>query len=121
MAVVPPRDEWSLPAGFAYDPLQDAVVDATGAVLTNYGDYYAAGYLYIVPQKQSADSRLLAIAGLVPSGTMVVAVWGDDLTTVRRAYAVELDGEWYDVVDAGNRPAGIGGGLWSWVTLRRRA
>jgi len=122
MAVVPPRSAWSIPQGFAYDPLQDQIVDANGTLLKNYSDYWPTlDYLDVLPVTESAEVRVLVAAGIVPSGTMTVGILGADLPTVRAAYAVQLDDEWYDVVDTPNTPAGVGGGYWSRVQLRRRA
>lgn len=118
-AVVPPVDEWTLPAGFAYDPALDAVRNAFGATLTNWGDYYAAEYLYIVPNVESADMRLLAAAGIVPSGATEIFVLPQDAPLVRRAHALEIDGRWYDVDEVAG-PEG-GQGTWARVRLRRRS
>jgi hypothetical protein len=119
-AVVPPVSAWSLPPGFAYDPTADAVRDASGTVLANWGDYYAAEYLYIVPDVEGADLRLLVAAGVAPSGTTEVFVMPQDAATVRVAHALEIGGRWYDV-DEVAEPEGAAAAAWTRVRLRRRS
>lgn len=124
MAALSQPADW-LPAGFAWEPSWDAPMNSGGIVLTNASDYYA-GYLdtiYIIPAQQTADVRAMVAAGLIPTGTVDVYILAADLATVETAFAVRLDGDWYDVIDPGHAPAGLSGdaGLWSRVRLRRRA
>ncbi len=122
MAVVPPTAEWALPDGYAYDPATDTVRHADGTVLDDPSDYFAIDYIYIVPATPGADIRALTAAGVVPEGQMEVLVLGDDLATVQGAHAVELDGDWYDVVEIAHAPAGVGKGQgWARVRLQRRS
>jgi hypothetical protein len=122
MAVVPPIAQWTLPAGFSYDPETDQVMSAGGVVLDNWGDYYAAEYLYIVPIAPSADRMTLAAAGVVPAGSTDVYVLKADADTARNAHSVQIDGEWYDVVEVARAPLGAGSpGTWARVTLQRRS
>ncbi len=120
-AVAPPVTEWTLPTGFAYDPTVDAVRDAAGNTLLNWGDYYAAEYLYIVPDLEDADARRLAAAGLTPTGMLEIFVLPQDADLVRRAHAVEIGGYWYDVEEVSG-PAGVAADSgWARVRLRRRS
>lgn len=122
MAVVPPIASWSLPAGFSYDRETDQVMDGAGVALLNWGDYYAAEYLYIVPIAPSADRMTLAAAGVVPAGSTDVFVMKGDADTARAAHSVQVDGEWYNVVEVARAPLGAGSpGTWARVTLQRRS
>ena len=121
MAVIRPVSQWSLPPGYAYDESVDAVIYGdTGDVLPDPEDYWASDYIYIVPAREAADVRTLVAAGIVPEGITEVLILADDAETVRRAYAIEIDGQWYDVVSVDHAPAGTGG-AWARVTLRRRS
>lgn len=121
MAVIRPVSQWSLPAGYAYDESVDAVVYGdTGDVLPNPEEYWASDYIYIVPARAAADVRALVAAGIVPEGTTEVFILADDAEMVRQGHAVEIDGQWYDVVSVDHSPAGMGG-IWARVTLRRRS
>lgn len=123
MAVVPPIASWSLPAGFSYNRETDQVMNSAGIALFNWGDYYAAEYLYIVPITASADNAMLAAAGVIPSGTSEVYILPDDAATVRVAHSIEMDGDWYDVQEVGRAPIGgnTSAGAWARVTLKRRS
>ena len=124
MWVVRPPAAWSLPAGFAYDGGLDAITDtATGSLtLTNPEDYWAGDMVYIVPVGRTADLGVLVAAGVVPEGTVEVYILPADALTVRRAHAVEIAGDWYDVVEVAQGPAGQAtSGQWCRVRLRRRA
>ncbi len=121
MAAVRPPDRWTLPTGYRYEASVDAVIyDATGDVLPNPEAYWAVDYIYIVPTREAADMRALAAAGVVPEGLTEVLILAEDADTVRAAHAIEIDGQWYDVVGVEHAPPGTGG-AWARVQLRRRA
>ena len=115
-----PLADWSLPAGFAYDRSVDAITDAAGTVLPNPESYWAGDYVYIVPIGQTADLRAMVAAGVVPSGMVDVKVLSADLATVRAAHAVQINGDWYDVLEVAQAPVGVAG-VWGTVRLRRRS
>ncbi|GAB4565353.1 MAG: hypothetical protein Kow0047_15860 [Anaerolineae bacterium] len=122
MAVVPPVSEWTLPDGYAYDQATDTVRNAAGDVLLDPSGYYAAEYIDVVPATPGADVQALVAAGVVPEGQMEVMILGDDLAVVQNAHAVEIDGDWYDVVEVAHTPAGIGKEQgWARVRLQRRS
>ncbi|HEY65543.1 MAG TPA: hypothetical protein G4O02_13335 [Caldilineae bacterium] len=121
MAVIRPVNQWGLPPGYAYDESLDAVIYGdTGDVLPNPEDYWASDYIYIVPAREAADMRALVAAGIVPEGITEVFILADDAPTVRAAHAIEIDGQWYDVISVDHAPAGTGG-VWARVQLRRRS
>jgi hypothetical protein len=119
MWAVKPIANWTLPQGFAYNPLHDAVQNTSGIVLPNPEDYWAGDYINIVPLGVTADLRALMAGGLVEAGTVEVRVLVADLPVVRSAHAIQIDGEWYDVTEAASRP--VGAGVWGQVFLRRRS
>jgi len=122
MTVVRPLGDWNLPAGFAYNAELDVIQDAAGTVLPNPEDYWATDLVYIVPARQTGETRMLMVAGLVPAGTVDVFVLAADLPAVRAAHAVEIDGDWYDMVNVGMEPVGVGSGaVWGRVTVQRRS
>lgn len=122
MWAVRPVADWSLPAGFAYDSETDMIQNGAGLVLTNVEDYWAGGYIYIVPMGRSGDLDVLVAAGIVPEGTVDVYILRDDAPTVKVAHSIEIDGDWYDVLEVAHAPVGIGdSALWARVRLRRRS
>ncbi len=124
MTVVRPFSDWDLPVGFAYNDELDVIQNAAGIVLPNPEDYWVTDMVYIVPARQTGEARALMVAGLVPAGTVDVFVLATDLPAVRAAHAVEIDGDWYDVVNVGMEPVGVGGAttaVWGRVTVQRRS
>lgn len=123
MAAVPPIDDWALPAGFAYDESIDAIANSAHTVILNPEDYWGpVDYLYIVPLGRTADVDAMIAAGVIPTGMVDVYILSADVATVRAAHAVEIDGAWYTVIDAGHAPVGTGTiGNWAMVRLQRRS
>lgn len=122
VAAVRPIAQWSLPVGFAYDDDMDVASNAAGAVITNPEDYWAMDYIYIVPVQRSADMQMLIAAGEAPSGTAEFYILEDDAATVRAAFAIEFDGDWYDVQEVAHAPLGLGqSGRWARVRVSRRS
>lgn len=125
MAAVPPVTEWALPVGFAYDDNIDAIADATHNVILNPEDYWGPiDYIYIVPvpPPNTADMDAMLAAGIIPTGLVREYILAIDIPTVRDAHAVELNGEWYTVIEAAMAPSGYDPrGIWGVVTLQRRS
>lgn len=123
MAAVRPIAQWSLPAGFSYDTARDAIADSAGTVLLNWEAYWEpVDYIYIVPADTTADLRAMAAAGVVPSGLMDVYILAADAATVEASHAIQIQGDWYDVVEVSHGPAGTADlGSWAQVRLQRRS
>lgn len=124
IAVAPPLGAWSLPAGYAFADEVDGIQTTGGATITDMdalAAYFAMDTVYIVPVKETADLHVLIATGIVPSGSTEVYVLQDDVATVRAAHAVQVNGEWYNVADAGKGPVGHPAGIWAKVRLERRA
>lgn len=123
MAAVRPISQWRLPEGFAYDAARDAIADSAGAILANWDAYWEpVDYIYIVPADTTADLRAMAAAGVVPSGLMDVYVLAADAPTVEACHAIQIQGDWYDVLEVSHGPAGASGqGAWAQVRLQRRS
>lgn len=123
MWVVGPISGWSLPAGFAYSDDVDQVIGPTGVVLPNPESYWVGEYIYIVPTQRTADLEVLVAAGVVPVGTVDAYILAEDLATVRAAHSIQVNGDWYDVIDTGTSPVGFGAdaSMWARVRLRRRS
>lgn len=121
LTVVRPVSYWSLPSGWSYNEELDAVVDGSGTVLPNPEDYWASETVYIVPLGETADLLNMMAAGLVPSGTVDVLIMQQDVATVREAHAVQISGDWYDVVEVAETPVGHVSGVWARVRLQRRS
>jgi hypothetical protein len=124
MDLVPPLASWSLPAGYAFDDQNDGITTTGGDTFTDLDAlsvYFTTDPVYIVPVQETAELRTLIAAGVVPNGTTEVFVLQADVATARAAFAVELSGEWYNVVDSGQGPAGHPTGTWAKVRLERRA
>lgn len=124
MAVVAPITDWTLPAGFAYDESIDAIANSTHTVILNPEDYWLIDYIYIVPvpPPNTADMDAMLAAGVIPTGLVREYILAIDIPTVREAHAVELNGEWYTVIEAAMAPSGYDPrGIWGVVTLQRRS
>lgn len=124
ISVVPPLSSWSLPAGYAYDSSVDAIQTTGGATLNDLdvlSEYYATSTVYIVPSGNTADLDVLVAAGIVPSGSVEVYILQADVATVNQAFAVQVNGQWYTVREAGRGPVGHSAGIWAKVLLERRA
>jgi hypothetical protein len=129
MYVVRRMAEWTLPAGFSYDDETDSIHDAAGLWLPNPEDYWVGEYIYIVPSvrgwgtaSRTADLEVLIAAGIVPAGTIDVFILHDEVDLMREAHAVEVSGDWYDVLEVSRAPIGIGvEGIWARVRLTRRS
>lgn len=118
--VVRPISEWNLPAGFAYDPTYDRIVDVDTVPLNNPEAYWVTDSVYIVPNAYSGDLKLMIAVGAVPAGTTEFGVLSTDLDTIQNAHAVQIDGDWYDVVDTAHSPIGTDG-TWALVRVTRRS
>lgn len=122
MRVVRPLDEWLLPDGYAYDDATDTVINYYGYILSDEDLFLTADTVYIVPTQRSADLDVLIAAGVVPTGTVDVYILKDDAETVKAAHAIEIDDDWYDVLEVAHAPVGIGdSALWARVRLKRRS
>ena len=120
MATVPPISDWSLPSGFGYNPTTDRIEDSSGLHLSNWVIYSVVDYIYIVPATPSADLQIAIAAGIVPSGTVEAGILGNDVETVRAAFAVQIRDQWYDVLDIQENPLGTSSS-WARVRLTRRS
>ena len=126
MSVVPPLSAWSLPAGYTFDASRDGIVTSGGATLTDLDAFEASGYfefgtVYIVPTGQKPDLDAMIAAGIAPSGQVEVWILQSDVDTVNAAFAVEIMGDWFNVIEAGRAPVGHGAGVWARVRLERRS
>lgn len=95
LSAIGPIAIWTLPAGYAYDPLADAIRHtSSGAVLTPSSTHYSAVTTSIdyVPSGNHSQLQALIEAGLVPAGTLDVWVKASDKATVLAAWRVTLDG-----------------------------
>lgn len=122
---VPPLAEWSLPAGYAYSASHDGIQTGGGEVLNDLDAFMSSGYfasetVYIVPAQEVDDLRAMVAAGIAPDGMMELYVLAADLATVRAAFAVQVNGQWYDVAGIGAAPSGAAD-VWARVRLRRRS
>jgi hypothetical protein len=123
MTIVPPLADWSLPAGYSFDPSRDGIVTGGGATLTDLdalSEYYAAGVVYIVPLQASDDLRAMRSAGIAPDGQIEVYVLAADIPTVQAAFAVQVGGLWFNVVSPAVEPSGAAD-IWARVRLERRS
>lgn len=122
LAVARPVAQWTLPAGYAYDATTDTLTDGAGAVSRAYSSYIVYDTVNCLPAGTGRDQRALVAAGLVPAGETVVYILPADVATLRAAYGVVLDGQWYDVTAVDLGPAGAGTtGAYAALTLRRRS
>lgn len=123
ISVAPPVASWSLPAGYAFDDQSDGIVTAGGATITDLDGlsaYFAEASVYIVPIRSDDDTRVLIAAGVIPSGALDVKILAADVATVKAAFAVEVDGEWFNVDSVAVEPSGATSG-WAKVRLVRRS
>lgn len=124
MQAVPPVASWSLPAGYTFDSSLEAIRTSGGATLTDLdalAAYYATRPVYIVPTGRTADLDVLIAAGVVPSGAVEVYVLQSDIATVNAAHAVQINSQWYDVIELAIAPVGHASGIWARVRLKRRS
>lgn len=109
LSAIGPIATWTLPAGYAYDPLADAIRHtSSGAVLTPSSTHYSAVTTSIdyVPSGNHSQLQALIEAGLVPAGTLDVWVKASDKATVLAAWRVTLDGLSYQPDLQSALPAG---------------
>lgn len=95
LSAIGPVSTWTLPPGYAYDPLADAIRHTTsGAVLTPSSTHYSAvtSTIDYVPTGNHSQLQALIEAGLVPAGTLDVWVKNSDKATMLAAWRVQLDG-----------------------------
>lgn len=95
LSAIGPVSTWTLPTGYAYDPLADAIRHTTsGAVLTPSSTHYSAvtSTIDYVPTGNHSQLQALIEAGLVPAGTLDVWVKNSDKATMLAAWRVQLDG-----------------------------
>ncbi|HNU04164.1 MAG TPA: hypothetical protein PKL67_08415 [Anaerolineae bacterium] len=125
LLAAPPLDAWTLPPSYSYSAAHDGIRTGSGETLNDLDAFLASGYfagetVYIVPVQDTDELRSMAAAGIVPDGTLELYVLAADLATVRSAFAVQINGLWYDVAAVGAEPSGAGD-TWARVRLRRRA
>lgn len=124
MTTVPPLSAWTLPAGYSASAAHDAIETTGGATLTDLdalAGYYATSTVYIVPTGRTADLDAMIAAGVAPSGMIDVLIMQADVATVNAAFAVEVMGQWYNVVEVARAPVGHSAGIWARVRLERRS
>lgn len=95
LSAIGPVSTWTLPTGYAYDPLADAIRHTTsGAVLTPSSTHYSAvtSTIDYVPTGNHSQLQALIEAGIVPAGTLDVWVKNSDKATMLAAWRVQLDG-----------------------------
>lgn len=126
MDVVPPTSSWSLPATYSVSASHDGIETASGAILKDLDAFETSGYfaidtIYIVPTGRTADLDAMVAAGIAPSGMVDVLILQADVATVDAAFAVEIMGQWYNVVEVARAPVGHSAGVWARVRLQRRS
>ena len=124
MTTVPPLSAWTLPAGYSASASHDGIETTGGQTITDLDDlagYYATGTVHIVPTGRTADLDAMVAAGVAPSGMIDVLIMQSDYATVDAAFAVEVLGKWYDVIEVSQAPVGHGTGIWARVRLQRRS
>lgn len=125
MTAAPPLDEWTLPAGYAYSVSYDGIQTGSGEILNDLDAFMSSGYfageaVYIVPVQDTDDLRSMVAAGIAPDGLLELYVLAADLPTVREAFALQVNGQWYDVAGLGAEPSGASD-VWARVRLQRRS
>lgn len=125
LEAVPPLSSWTLPAGYTADATLDGIRTGSGEVLTDLDAFETSGYfnlstVYIVPLQSSDDLRSMIAAGIAPAGQLELYVLAADLPTVRAAFAIQVNGQWYDVAGPAAEPSGATD-VWARVRLQRRA
>lgn len=119
-AIRPPSQWTNMPAGFTYDPVVDMIRNSAGRKLEDQYLYWDFDYIYVVPAQLDESVRVMMMTGVIPTGTIEVGVLGDDYQTLKQAFQVQVDSEWYDVVSIPRYPPATGT-EWSRVQLRRRS
>lgn len=98
LMVVNPVSTWVLPAGYAYDEATDTVRHETsGAVLTGQEVYWNTSTVPYVSQRASEELQALMIAGVLPAGSIEVAVRAESAAAVRESHLVLVNGKRYNV------------------------
>lgn len=94
LSAIGPVSTWTLPSGYAYDPLADAIRHTSGTVLTPSSTHYGAvtSTIDYVPTGNHSQLQALIEAGLVPAGTIDVWVKASDKAAMLAAWRVTLDG-----------------------------
>jgi hypothetical protein len=102
---LPPRSTWVLPAGLSYDPSLDCIVNLAGDCVDPSG-YLATGYFAFVPAAETREEQLLTALGIIPSGTLTIAVRAEDLAFLRQAHALKIGSRWFNVAEISEFPPG---------------
>jgi hypothetical protein len=118
--VVRPISEWNLPPGYSYNDDYDRIMDTDGYILTGELEYWVTDTVYIVPNDHSAALRTMIAVGAVPSGSTEFGILTTDLSKIENAHAIQIDGDWHDVVDMAHSPIGTSG-TWALIRVKRRS
>ena len=120
MTLVKPTSEWDLPAGYTLDPATGNIRDGSGVVMDNPSAYMTTETIGVVPGDHAVLGTTNMAIDLPPDETTVVKVKYSDLTALRAAQYVILDGETYDVVSTSRSRQVAGNMMPADVILKRR-
>ncbi len=127
MKVIRPVAEWNLPVGYTYDESTDTVVDASGQPVVDVTPYQTYDMVPMMPggieftvRGQQDQDVLMTGAGLAPNSVLVARVLPAFSQILDKAFAIQIDGEWYDMNGLKVLPEGSHDKAWANVTLRRR-
>lgn len=119
IVVVGPIDTWSLPTGFVYDEMSDRVTNTQGVELDDVQTYMSQTEVEMIPPDESSGLVLLQ-GGMADTGSASVVVMPSSTALLREAFAVILDGVWYNVTGVTEQPAGAPSKAWAVVRLQLR-
>jgi hypothetical protein len=121
LLVIGPYTEWRMPRGYHYDASVDHLVDASGNSVDDPSIYWTTYTVNMIPAGAVDEAYVLGPAGITPDGSTTAIILPADIATVRHAFQVQVDGDWYNVTDVKAEPAGALTPTWATVTLKRRS
>jgi hypothetical protein len=120
ITVIGPYTEWPMPRGYHYDAGVDRIVNDLGETVEDLSLYWITHTVNVIPAAALDEAMMLGEAGIVPGGSTAFVILASDITTMRNAFQVQVDGCWYIVTDVKPEPAGATAN-WAVVQLKRRS
>jgi len=95
LTAVDPIEDW-VPAGYAYDSNFDEVKhQISNTPLADPSLHWTSQAVRYIPSGPTPELRQMINIGVVPVGSAEIFIMGDDMSTIREAYRVIMNGVTY--------------------------
>lgn len=95
LTVIGAVSNWTLPAGYSYDPATDCIRHTNGTVLTSYGAYQTTATVAYLPARLTETTLALIASGLLKPGALEVFIQPADVATLEAGWRVQVGGVEY--------------------------